>query len=357
MINLDRGASKSPVGAERRSRYHTLDAMRGLAAICVVATHFQERYAPSAYLAVDFFFVLSGFIIAEIYGKRLSRGAGFSTFMAARVRRLYPLYLVGIFVGLVQIVLLTVWGLRQQGLSDLLASTVFNGVVLPTPMHFLAPDSMQGMFPINGPAWSMFWELLVNIIFALWLFRLPVRWLSLLAALSAACMVILSFKYGNLNIGWEWPSAIGGLPRVMFSFSAGIMISRLFGGSPAWSKSWVAFMPCLLLMILMVMPVPTVLRPYYDLTFAISVAPILIALGLFLEMPRRLEKLAMWAGYISYPVYILHRGILGVVKPLLGTNGLKGLAAFLCVLVFVVGFSYVVARLVEGLTAMRLRRA
>ncbi|MHC2733083.1 hypothetical protein ACVIEO_006660 [Rhizobium leguminosarum] len=125
MTSLDRGYSPQAmddvgVSVADRNRYYTLDAMRGFAAICVVATHFRESYAPSAYLAVDFFFVLSGFIIAEIYGKRLSRGLLFQSFMAARIKRLYPLYLIGILVGLIQIILLTSWGLRNQSVIDLL---------------------------------------------------------------------------------------------------------------------------------------------------------------------------------------------------------------------------------------------
>ncbi|RWX19080.1 acyltransferase [Rhizobium hidalgonense] len=362
MTSLDRGYSPptiddAGVSIPERSRYYSLDAMRGFAAICVVATHFQERYAPSAYLAVDFFFVLSGFIIAEIYGKRLARGLPFPAFMAARIKRLYPLYLIGILVGLVQIILLTSWGLRDQSVVDLLVSTVANGVFLPSPMYFLQTNPMQGMFPINGPAWSMFWELLVNIVFALWLFRLSVRALCEVALVSAALLVFVGLNYGMLNIGWEWPSAVGGLPRVMFSFTVGVVISRLFGGTPAWSKGWRAIVPCLLLMVFMAAPVPSLLRPYYDLTFAIALAPLIVMLGLFLEMPAKAERLATWVGYISYPVYILHRGVIGVFKPVAGSIGLSGPLAFLVLLSAVLCFAYGTARLVDKTMAMRARPA
>ncbi|ACI59335.1 peptidoglycan/LPS O-acetylase OafA/YrhL [Rhizobium leguminosarum] len=361
MAGIDRGYSSPPIdkvggSLTDRSRYYSLDAMRGFAAICVVATHFQERYAPSAYLAVDFFFVLSGFIIADIYGKRLSRGLPFQSFMTARIKRLYPLYLIGISVGLVQIILLTSWGLRGQSVVDLLVSTIANGAFLPSPMYFLQANPMQGMFPINGPAWSMFWELLVNIVFALWLFRLSIRALCLVALVSAAVLVCFGLKYGMLNIGWEWPSAVGGLPRVMFSFTAGVVISRLFGGMPAWRKGWVAIVPCLLLMICIAAPVPSMLRPYYDLMFAMALAPIIVMLGLFLEMPAKAEALATWIGYISYPVYILHRGVIGVFKPVAGSLGLNGPLAFFALLSTVVCFAYVTARLVDKTMAIRTRR-
>ncbi|ANL24950.1 acyltransferase 3 family protein (plasmid) [Rhizobium sp. N113] len=362
MTDLDRDypshrLHRADVSTSGRSRYYTLDAMRGFAAICVVATHFQERYAPSAYLAVDFFFVLSGFIIADIYGRRLSRGLPFQSFMKARMKRLYPLYLIGILVGLVQIILLTSWGLRAQSAVDLLVSTATNTFVLPSPMYFLQAHPMQGMFPINGPAWSMFWELLVNIVFALWLFQLSVRALCAVALVSAASLVLVGLKYGMLNIGWEWPSAVGGLPRVMFSFTAGVVISRLFNRVSAWRRGWVALAPCLLLLICIVAPVPVLLRPYYDLIFAITLAPLIVTLGLLLEMPAQAEGLATWIGYISYPVYILHRGVIGVFKPLAGSIGLNGPAAFLVLLGAVVCFAYMTARLVDKATALRARRA
>ncbi|OWV85535.1 acetyltransferase [Rhizobium sp. N122] len=362
MTSLDRAYAPPAiddvgVSITDRSRYYSLDAMRGFAAICVVATHFQERYAPSAYVAVDFFFVLSGFIIAEIYGKRLSRGLPFQSFMAARIKRLYPLYLIGILVGLAQIILLTSWGLRGQSVIDLMVSTLANGAFLPSPMYFLQASPMQGMFPINGPAWSMFWELLINIFFAVWLFRLSIRALCLVALLSAAFLVFVGLKYGMLNIGWEWPSAIGGLPRVMFSFTAGVVISRLFGGMPAWRKGWTALVPCLLLMICIAAPVPSVLRPYYDLMFAMALAPLIVMLGLFLEMPAKLEALATWIGYISYPVYILHRGVIGVFKPVAGSIGVSGPLAFFVLLGAVVCFAYVTARLLDKTMARRTRRA
>jgi peptidoglycan/LPS O-acetylase OafA/YrhL len=362
MTSLDRGYAppvidNAGVSITDRSRYYSLDAMRGFAAICVVATHFQERYAPSAYLAVDFFFVLSGFIIADIYGKRLSRGLPFQSFMTARIKRLYPLYLIGILVGLVQIILLTSWGLRGQSVIDLLVSTVANGAFLPSPMYFLQANPMQGMFPINGPAWSMFWELLVNILFACWLFRLSIRALCLVALVSAALLVCVGLKYGMLNIGWEWPSAIGGLPRVMFSFTAGVVISRLFGGMPAWRKGWTALAPCLLLMICIAAPVPSVLRPYYDLMFAMALAPLIVMLGLFLEMPAKAEALATWIGYISYPIYILHRGAIGVFKPVAGSIGLNGPLAFFMFLSAIVCFAYVTARLVDKTMATGAQRA
>src|ERR1700712_1409072 len=86
-------------------RYHTLDALRGLAAIAVVGFHISQVklepvLVPYGYLAVDFFFVLSGAVVAHAYEKQLRAGLSWQAFFVKRVIRLYPLALLGTALGL-----------------------------------------------------------------------------------------------------------------------------------------------------------------------------------------------------------------------------------------------------------------
>ncbi len=334
---------------EKKRRYHNLDAMRGLAAICVIAGHFRDYFSPSAHLAVDFFFVLSGFVIAGRYERELKEGIGFVPFLLLRLNRLWPIYFVGILVGLFQILLLTVIGERTQTILDLILSLISNTIFLPSPTYFFQDQAMQGLFPINGPAWSMFFELFVNMVFALCLFRLSTLVLTILAFVFAAWLVWAGFHYGTLNIGWEWPSAAGGFPRVLFSFTMGILLSRFLGSQPVWKHSYAAPGLGLSLMLLLLVNANGEGRVLFDLAFSIILAPAIVALGIFIEFPRQLVPAARFLGYISYPLYILHRGPLGIFKIFAGKMGVPSSVAFAAFLVLIVASAYVVAKTVDYL--------
>lgn len=337
--------------AEKR-RYYSLDAMRGLAAICVVAGHFKEQFAPSAHLAVDFFFVLSGFVIAKRYEDELRSGMGIMPFIYRRAERLWPLFIIGIFVGLLQIIALTFAGARSQTITDLIVSTSLNSIFIPSPMYFIQDSAMQGLFPINGPAWSMFFEMFVNVVFAIFLIRLSNQALLVAVSFFGAALVLAASNYGTLNIGWEWPSALGGFPRVLFSFSAGVLFSRFFGRSRHRS-SYLSVLPGFLLMGLLVVSAEGIWRISYDLAFALILAPALVWIALFIEVPKKLASTAVWLGYISYPIYILHRGTIGIFKSLSWKVGLDPFIGFLIFMVLMTGFAFFVSKLVDAAMARR----
>jgi peptidoglycan/LPS O-acetylase OafA/YrhL len=235
-------------------RFWTLDAMRGVAAIMVVLSHFSPSYARHAYLAVDFFFMLSGFVIAQAYRNKLREGLGVRAFIRARLRRLFPLYAAGIIIGLLQLVVLIFLALRHIQWTDLFVSTVFNLLMLPSPTYFFVQNPMQGLFPIDGPAWSMFWELVVNIIFALLLFRLRVRYLLLISIFSFIGLALAATHYDSLNIGWEWPSWYAGLLRVMFAFPVGLILHSLLIDARWRRRHWLVLVPIIALAFFLVIP-------------------------------------------------------------------------------------------------------
>lgn len=94
-------------GLNTKPRYEILDGLRGVAAMIVVAFHLFETYSPGVtgqilnhgYLAVDFFFVLSGFVIGYAYDDRWGKGMGTWTFFKRRLIRLHPLLIMGTLVG------------------------------------------------------------------------------------------------------------------------------------------------------------------------------------------------------------------------------------------------------------------
>jgi peptidoglycan/LPS O-acetylase OafA/YrhL len=277
--------------------------MRGLAAFSVVVYHLQRPYAPLAYVAVDFFFVLSGFVIARAYSENLAGGMPLRAFMKARYARLYPLFLLGTLYGLVQ--LLAHWKSSNDSVGDLLASLISTLFMLPSPSFLTrSATDLWPLYPLNGPAWSLFWELLVNLVFALVLFRMRTRHLALIAAVSLACLVASVSIHKSLDLGWEWRSVDGGLARVFFSFVVGMIIFRLRKDRrPA--ATYLALLPIVLIFGLLFLPVYSL---KFALFFCIAISPLVVLAGTFLEIPERIQPLGIFLGYLSYPIYMCHRG-------------------------------------------------
>ncbi len=289
-----------------RHRYAVLDAMRGLAAFAVVVYHLDRPYAPSAYIAVDFFFVLSGFVIARAYGEKLDGGMTVLAFMKARYARLYPLFLIGSVYGLVQ--LLLHWQAAGVGRADLAASILTTVLMLPSPSFLTrSAGDILALYPLNGPAWSLFWELLANLVFALVLFRLKTLSLILIAAASLAMLIVSVFSHKSLDLGWEWHSVDGGLARVFFSFTLGMIIYRLRGKTVLGRtvNSYAALLPIAAILTLLFLPTYSL---KYALVFCVLISPLIVLAGTMLELPERLQRLGIFLGYLSYPIYMCHRG-------------------------------------------------
>lgn len=154
------------------TRYLALDAMRGLAAIAVLLYHFTMHSGgtvvfASAPLAVDLFFCLSGFVIAHAYQDRIIAGLNLTSFLRLRLVRLYPAYLVGFVIGVYALALKQSGGQADISIGGLIGSAVCNLLYLPFPgphSVVMYDDLIPGsIFPVNDPAWSLFFEFVANI--------------------------------------------------------------------------------------------------------------------------------------------------------------------------------------------------
>ena len=148
----------------KRELFYGLDALRGYAALIVVAFHAGTRtglsLVPGGYLAVDLFFVMSGFVIAYSYDHERLQKLGFGGFARVRLIRFYPLYLLGLLLGLVLTVALVRFGNGPSiALRDVLVAFAANALFLPAPPSTLGAD----MFPLDVPAWSLMLELAINV--------------------------------------------------------------------------------------------------------------------------------------------------------------------------------------------------
>lgn len=134
-----------------RHKYQTLDGIRGIAALMIVLHHtgyyFSGLPFARSYLAVDLFFVLSGFVIAEAYSTRLKDGLSCFEFMRIRIIRLYPLYLLGTLLGIIHIAGVMMGGNNSENWTvfELLITAAVAILMLPTPIN-------QTLYPLNGPS-------------------------------------------------------------------------------------------------------------------------------------------------------------------------------------------------------------
>ncbi|WP_292930843.1 acyltransferase [Novosphingobium sp. PASSN1] len=217
-------------------RYRLLDELRGLAAVAVVVFHIATRgggpaVMPNGFLAVDFFFMLSGFVIAEAYETRLVRGMGFAGFARRRLIRMAPAAMLGTLVGGAYLVARAFAApARSDPLPEVLGANLLNLLILPKLWHARATG--WELFPANGPLWSLFFEIAVNLAWAALLAGRSTRLLAALVAGSAAVLVLLGLRFGTLHLGWEVMSLAGGAARVGFGFGVGLLIHRSRGFLP-----------------------------------------------------------------------------------------------------------------------------
>jgi peptidoglycan/LPS O-acetylase OafA/YrhL len=284
-------------------RYYTMDMMRGIAALAVAMDHFG-RVGPHlisrGYIAVDFFFMLSGFVLYEAYGNRVGSNISVSQFISRRLIRLYPLYLVGFVLGIIKVA-----GAIYYQDPQILASYLLWPSLIPNLFLLPAPVPAGELFPFNGPTWTLFFELAVNLLFAIWLTRQSTRRLATIALLGAVGIAALTVVYGTLNIGWSWTTFPGGLARTLFAFTTGMVIARI-GHAHARRVSWHAEICCAVFAVAILLPTPPAAAILLDILGAIVMCPLLIVAGARFELSAVSRKIARLAGDLSFPIYCIH---------------------------------------------------
>lgn len=324
MTNLKSYAS--PL-SDSRPRYELLDGLRGIAAFGVIWYHFGEGFATSpvdqminhGYLAVDFFFVLSGFVLGYAYDNRWKNGnmtAG--RFMLRRVIRLHPMVILSVILGAVAYLIQgsVQWDGTPVPLTTLLLALFLGLFLIPVIPGIDADVRGNGeMFPLNGPSWSLFFEYIGSILYALILHRLSKRSLLGVVVLSAVGLAVMAL--GNTSeayhIGFGWSGAgwgfLGGFFRLSFSFSAGLLISRCFRKTRIRGAFWIC---TLILCTVMSCPYvggaePNVYNALYDLFCTFFIFPAVVYLGACGNTTDRFStSTCNFLGQLSYPIYIIH---------------------------------------------------
>lgn len=316
-----------------KPRYEILDGLRGVAAMLVVAFHLFETYSAGpahqiinhGYLAVDFFFVLSGFVIGYAYDDRWDR-MSLSNFFKRRLVRLHPMIIMGSVLGLLYYFF---------GYSDgfaLIDQTPWWKVLLIFVIGCTLIPVTSGMdirgwaetYPLNGPAWSLMWEYVANILYGLVIRRFKTWMLVVFLVFSALLTVNLTMDINVFNImqehanytvigGWgiDPTQATIGLSRLLYPFFTGLLLSRLKKYITVRGGFWWC---SLLIVVLMAMPrvggADTAnywMNGLYETVCILVLFPFIVAMGAGSTVTdKRSAAVCKFLGELSYPLYITH---------------------------------------------------
>ena len=331
MTNSQMKTTPSAIFADSKPHYVLLDALRGAAALMVVWYHFFEGFAFAegtaittfnhGHLGVDLFFMLSGFVISYAYDDRWQRTPNPLTlkeFFKRRLIRLHPMLIMGAIIGFATFCLQgsVKWDGTPTPMSWSLVALVLTMFFIPA--YPGAPYDLRGngeMFSLNGPSWSLFFEYIGNILYALFIRRLGNRALAVLtAALGVSwCWFVTTdvSGYDMIGIGWTLDTAnfFGGLLRMMFPFSLGMVMARNFKPVKIKGIFWIAWA-----VLFGLFSVPAFakcgavsINGVYEFACILFVFPAIVWLAASGETTGKISSaFCKFLGDISYPLYIVH---------------------------------------------------
>ncbi|HJU99822.1 MAG TPA: acyltransferase [Burkholderiaceae bacterium] len=324
-------------------RFEFLDGIRGIAAIFVLMRHTSTLWnfpVYRSYLAVDIFFILSGFVIAHAYDRRLATGAlAWRRFVLIRLIRLYPVFLLSLLLcGALWAAKIMHQQLPDYGLlAQLAVAMLLHALFLPAHM-----GASTALFPVNGPYWSLLFELVANFLYGAVRPLMSRRGNIAMLICSSIVVAGVGYRQGNLDFGYDWGllSMVGGLARALFGFFFGLLLyqsheaflQRLRGRVSPWVA--IAAVAAVL-----ASPGAGALDPWLDMAAIVLVFPLCVLVGA--QRPATTGVLTqglMLLGAASYPLYVMHRpvaqllhGVLGHLPPPLGGLVLTALVVMLSV--------------------------
>ena len=321
---------------DTKPHYELLDGLRGVAAILVLFYHIFEGFSFAeitngdgdgiirtlnhGHIAVDFFFILSGFVLSYAYDDRWKKMNTWQ-FFKRRLIRLHPMLIMGAVIGTIAFAFVGFekWDGATTPTGWIMIAMLLTMFMIPAVPG--VPYEVRGngeMFPLNGPAWSLFFEYIGNIIYALAIRRLSTKILTILT-IVLGCIHAWFFignvsGYDMVGVGWTIDSVNfwGGLIRMLFPFTMGMLIARTFKPRKVKGAFWIC---SIALVALFAVPyIPSAgeisLNSLYEVICIAFVFPFIVWLGACGICGEKTAKASKLLGEISYPLYIVHYPIM-----------------------------------------------
>lgn len=309
-----------------KEHYLLLDGLRGVAALMVVGYHLFEAIAFAAgapeqkmfhgFLAVDFFLILSGFVMGYAYDNEWDR-MSVGGFFRRRLTRLHPMVVMGVIIGAVAFIGqgCMKWDGTQASAGAVILTIFLSLFLLPSPGALDVRGNTE-LFPLNGPHWSLFFEYIGSILYALLLRRLSDRALRIWVAAAAVALLAMGLFGPDGSIAYGWSSQpvnmLGGFLRMTFEYPCGLLLARMFrnrtSGHAAWKSPAAAFgFYALLLIGLLCVPSLGKYKVIYEVLCVCVAFPLLIWNAAKVESPQGCARKSMtFLGDLSYPLYAIH---------------------------------------------------
>lgn len=309
---------------DSKSHYDILDGLRGVAAVMVVTFHVLETFSGGnhlkqiinhGYLAVDFFFVLSGFVIGYAYDDRWGKMT-LKDFFKRRLIRLHPMIIMGMIIGAIGFYFsaspVVFPGISTVPVWKMLLVMVIGFTLIPVPLS-MDIRGWQEMHPLDGPAWSLFFEYIANILYGLFVRKFSNKLLAVLVFLAGCALIQLAVTSPNGDVIGGWSVEPGqlriGFTRLLYPFFAGLLLSRIC--KPGRIKH--AFLWCSIMVVLF-FSIPRIggtghlwMNGLYDSLCIIFIFPLIVFMGASGEVKGKFSsKICKFFGDISYPLYIVH---------------------------------------------------
>ena len=309
-----------------RPRYDILDGLRGVAALMILFYHvFNDAKSfivwPTvvnefyhSFLGVDFFFILSGFVMGYAYDKALEGTLTTGGFIKRRLIRLHPMVVMGVLIGAIAFAVqgFTKWDGTQVATQALMYATLLGLFLIPSPASMEVRGNTEA-FPLNGPHWSLFFEYIGSLLYVLLLHKLSTKWLRVWVAcsiISIAGFALLA-EDGGIAYGWssEPRNFLGGALRMLYAYPMGLLMARVFRErQPKPIKGHMFLLCSLALIVLLGFPFlgSKDMETIYQLVCILSLFPTIVWFGACGMVSGWRQRVVSFLGRLSYPLYAIH---------------------------------------------------